>query len=123
MHSIGRPYCGRYASVISKFLLWFILVLCSATAAAQEPAEEIEPIYPMSPVCRDLSGVVKVAFEIDEHGVPHKINVIEAETEIFNRAAIKTLMKYRFKEGTFVVGSTYNKILEFKPKQTCHRNA
>ena len=108
---------------MSKFLLSLILVLCSAISAAQEAVEEIEPIYPMSPVCREISGAAKVAFEIDEHGMPNKIRVIEAETEIFNRAAIKTLMKYRFKEGTFVVGSTYNKVLEFKPRHKCHRNA
>jgi len=106
-----------------KFALTLCLVFSSAISVAQEAVEEIEPIYPMPPVCRELTGSVELSFQIDEAGVAKNIKVVEAETEIFNRAAIKTLSKYRFKKGSYVVGETYNKVLEFKPKNKCQRNA
>ncbi|WP_444958081.1 energy transducer TonB [Microbulbifer sp. ZKSA002] len=108
---------------MKKFVLTLSLVLSTAISVAQEAVEEIEPIAPMSPVCRELSGLVKLAYQINEAGVAINIKVVEADTEIFNRAAIKTLSKYRFKEGSYVVGETYNKVLEFKPKHKCQRNS
>ncbi|WP_444908041.1 TonB family protein [Microbulbifer sp. SSSA008] len=108
---------------MKKFVLTLSLVFSSAISVAQEAVEEVEPIYPMPPFCRELSGSVKLAFQIDEAGEAKNIKVVKAETEIFNRAAIKTLSKYRFKKGTYVVGDTYNKVLDFKPKHKCQRNA
>jgi TonB family protein len=71
--------------------------------AAQAPPAQIKPLktaqprYPMRARSRGIEGFVKLRFTLDERGSAKDIEVADAFPEdIFNRAAIKALKKWKF---------------------------
>ena len=63
------------------------------------PLERVPPKYPISAANRHIEGWVKVEFTITTSGTVKDASVVEAEpAEIFNGAALKAILQWRFKE-------------------------
>ncbi len=63
------------------------------------PLVRIPPRYPMRAANRRIEGWVKVEFTITETGTVKDAKVVEAQPEnIFNRAALQAIRKWKFKE-------------------------
>jgi len=59
---------------------------------------KVQPIYPNSALRRGVEGFVDLAFDITSAGSTTNIRVIDAQPdEVFNKAAIRALEKWKYK--------------------------
>lgn len=105
---------------MNKYLIAILLVLAAFNVYAQEAIEEVEPRYPMQPICKDNSGVVKLSFYISSEGKPESIEIAEATSSRFVRPSITAMEAHRFKGGTFSTDIQYVKEFNFEPEHTCN---
>ncbi len=57
----------------------------------------VEPAYPVAATSRSLEGFVTVQFDVNADGTVSNATVVESSSQIFERAAIKAVRKFRFK--------------------------
>ena len=93
---------------LSRIIL--IAVLCFAAGivvtaparAATEPAvpvRTVAPIYPYELKRDGVTGVVSVAFEVDEQGNVQDPTVQKSTNSKFDQAALDAIKKWKFKPG------------------------
>ena len=82
------------------------------------PLVQVKPIYPMRAASRRIQGWAKVEFIITETGTVREPKVVESKPRrIFDRAAIKAILKWKFKPKVIEgrpVEQRATQILEFK---------
>ncbi|MBL4612397.1 MAG: energy transducer TonB [Emcibacter sp.] len=61
------------------------------------PIVKVAPIYPRRAQERGLSGYVIVEFTVTKFGTVADAKVIETTNSVFNRAAVKAAMKFKYK--------------------------
>ncbi|WP_111641875.1 TonB family protein [Marinimicrobium alkaliphilum] len=105
---------------MNRYLIAVFLVFVTFHLAAQEAIEEVEPRYPMPPICKDDSGVVRLSFNISSEGTPENIEIVEATSLRFVRSSIKAMEAHKFKVGTFSTDMQYFKEFNFEPEHTCN---
>ncbi|WP_168204321.1 energy transducer TonB [Aliikangiella coralliicola] len=83
------------------------------------PKVRVEPSYPMKAAADNIEGYVTLSFDVNPHGDPVNIKVVEAKPKgYFEKSARKALRKWKYtpekKDGAAV--STFNQsvTLEFK---------
>lgn len=59
--------------------------------------QAVAPIYPSRALTRGIEGHVDVQFTVSETGTVKDVVVVFSTSEIFNRAATRTVLKYRYK--------------------------
>ncbi len=82
------------------------------------PLVRIPPRYPMRAARRKIEGWVKVEFTITENGTVKNAEVVEAQPpDIFNRAALQAIAKWKFK-AKIIDGEAFEQravqVLQFK---------
>ena len=108
---------------MNRYLIAVGLALATSNLAAQEAIEEVEPRYPMPPICKDDSGVVRLVFNISSDGKPENIEIVEATSSRFVRSSIRAMEAHKFKVGTFSTEKQYFKEFSFEPEHTCNKGA
>lgn len=101
-------------------ILLIVGALFCSLGYSQEAIEEYIPHYPESPVCRDAAGEITLSYQILETGLPHNIKIVKTDSGSFPRSAIRTLEKYRFKSGTYIIDKEYFITFSFAPQFTCN---
>lgn len=61
------------------------------------PIVKVAPVYPSRAAARGLEGEVVVQYTVTTDGSTKDIVVIESTSELFNRAAIESAQKYKYK--------------------------
>lgn len=61
------------------------------------PIVKVAPIYPRRAQERGLSGYVIVEFTVTKHGTVTDAKVIESTNSVFDRAALKAALKFKYK--------------------------
>lgn len=69
----------------------------SASDGDYLPIVKVAPMYPRRAQERGLSGYVILSFTVTKLGTVANVKVVETSNSIFNRAAIKAALKFKYK--------------------------
>jgi protein TonB len=61
------------------------------------PIVKVQPIYPQRAAARGTEGYVIVQYTVTTTGDTKDVEVIESTSSLFDRAAIESAMKYKYK--------------------------
>lgn len=91
----GGPYLGEFAAAPKPAPVAPVASVLDEEAA---PLVIFKPIYPSSAARRGLEGIVTISFTITTAGAVRDPIVVNATTKrIFDKAALKTILKWKFK--------------------------
>ncbi len=95
---------------MNKLITLFLLGICSY-ASAQLPIDNLLvprfPSYPQEALNRQVTGQVKIGFDISKMGKPENIVILESPNKIFDLPCIESIKMFRFKptlSGGKIVG-------------------
>ncbi|MEO0574228.1 MAG: energy transducer TonB [Pseudomonadota bacterium] len=83
----------------------------TVSAATLRRTRAVAPNYPRNALRRNLTGRVKVEFNVGLDGVPTEIEVVETTSAVFNRSAVQAVSEWRYEpreiRGQSVVQRVY----------------